>query len=112
MTAEVASILRNPVGYKDVELFRLLTRRWQAIVGGNLVCRVGELKANFYHFIQTRKPPDGGFFDTWIVGRPTIHNYAPCPFDLVALLTSAPSLCRPGRGLSRSSQRACDPAHR
>jgi hypothetical protein len=34
---------------------RLLTRRWQAIVGGNLVCRVGELKANSYHFIQTKK---------------------------------------------------------
>jgi hypothetical protein len=26
-----------------------------AIVGGKLVCRVGELKANSYHFIQTKK---------------------------------------------------------
>jgi hypothetical protein len=26
-----------------------------AIVGGKLVCRVGELKANSHHFIQTKK---------------------------------------------------------
>jgi len=51
-----------------------------AIVGGKLVCRVGELKANSYHFIQTKKSRQMAAFlirGSWVDLQSTITPRAP-----------------------------------